>query len=115
MMGSVDVEIYISQMVTFFENNPNDLMSLIGDVQKEEFYSKMKNKSLENVKNGDDFILTNKEKLYETGQKIALTFDERELLQGYRDASQEVREILLDLARKASRKKDFGPRSERND
>lgn len=41
--------------------------------------------------------------------------DERELLQGYRDASQEVREILLDLARKASRKKDFGPRSERND
>lgn len=57
-MGSVDVEIYISQMVTFFENNPNDLMSLIGDVQKEEFYSKMKNKSLENVKNGDDFILT---------------------------------------------------------
>ena len=41
--------------------------------------------------------------------------DERELLQGYRDASQEVREILIDLARKATRKKDFGPRSERND
>ncbi len=41
--------------------------------------------------------------------------EERELLQGYRDASQEVREILLDLARKATRKKDFGPRSERND
>jgi transcriptional regulator with XRE-family HTH domain len=29
--------------------------------------------------------------------------------------SQEVREILLDLARKATRKKDFGPRSESND
>ena len=41
--------------------------------------------------------------------------DERELLQGYRDASQEVREILIDLARKATSKKDFGPRSERND
>ena len=41
--------------------------------------------------------------------------EERELLQGYRDASQEVREILLDLARKATRKKDFGPRSESND
>ncbi len=41
--------------------------------------------------------------------------EERELLQGYRDASQEIREILLDLARKATRKKDFGPRSERND
>ena len=41
--------------------------------------------------------------------------EERELLQGYRDASQEVREILIDLARKATRKKDFGARSERND
>lgn len=41
--------------------------------------------------------------------------DERELLQGYRDASTEVREILLDLARKATKKKDFGPRSETND
>jgi len=41
--------------------------------------------------------------------------EERELLQGYRDASPDVREILLDLARKATRKKDFGPRSERND
>lgn len=30
--------------------------------------------------------------------------DERELLQGYRDASEEVREIMLDLARKASKK-----------
>jgi hypothetical protein len=41
--------------------------------------------------------------------------DERELLQGYRDASDEVREILLELARKATKKKDFGPRSETND
>ena len=41
--------------------------------------------------------------------------DERELVQGYRDASQEVREILLDLARKATSKKDCGARSERND
>lgn len=41
--------------------------------------------------------------------------DERELVQGYRDASQEVRDILLDLARKATSKKDCGARSERND
>ncbi len=32
--------------------------------------------------------------------------DERELMQGYRDASPEVREIMLDLARKASKKND---------
>lgn len=41
--------------------------------------------------------------------------DERDLLQGYRDASDEVREIMLELARKATKKKDFEPRSETND
>lgn len=41
--------------------------------------------------------------------------DERELLQGYRDASEEVQEIMLELARKATKKKDFELRSEKND
>ena len=41
--------------------------------------------------------------------------DERELLQGYRDASEEVQEIMLELARKATKKKDFEWRSEKND
>lgn len=41
--------------------------------------------------------------------------DERELLQGYRAASEELREILLELARKATQKKDFRPRSECKD
>lgn len=41
--------------------------------------------------------------------------DERELLQGYRDASPEVREIMLDLARKASKKNDCTMCGERND
>ncbi len=41
--------------------------------------------------------------------------DERELLQGYRDASDEVREIMLELARKATKKRDFGLRSETKD
>lgn len=57
-MKNIDVEIYISQMITFFENNPGDFMDLVGDVQKEEFYQKMKEKSLENVEKGEDFILT---------------------------------------------------------
>ena len=37
-MGNVDCEIYIRQLITFFENNPNDLLILIGNLQKEEFY-----------------------------------------------------------------------------
>lgn len=41
--------------------------------------------------------------------------EERELLLGYRVASHEVREIMLDLARKATVKKDFDLRSEKND
>lgn len=38
--------------------------------------------------------------------------DERELLQGYRDASDDVREIMLEAARKATSKKSFLKRSE---
>jgi transcriptional regulator with XRE-family HTH domain len=40
--------------------------------------------------------------------------DERELLQGYREASDEVREIMLDLARKASKKNDCEPNGNTN-
>ena len=57
-MKNIDVEVYISQMINFFEKNPGDFMDLVGDVQKEEFYSKLKEKSFENIKNGDDYILT---------------------------------------------------------
>lgn len=57
-MKNVDIEIYISNLVRFFETNPNDLISLIGEVQKEEFYTKLKEKSEENYKKGLDIILT---------------------------------------------------------
>ena len=36
-MKNIDCEIYIKQLITFFENNPGDLMELVGNVQKEEF------------------------------------------------------------------------------
>jgi Cu2+-containing amine oxidase len=55
---NVDIEIYISQLKTFFENNPGDFMDLVGEVQKEEFFQKMKEKSIENYEKGEDFILT---------------------------------------------------------
>ncbi len=41
--------------------------------------------------------------------------EERELLEGYREASHEVQEIMLELARKAIKKRDFELRSEQND
>lgn len=57
-MKNVDVEIYINQFITFFENNPNDLLQLIGDVLKEDFYERVKQQSLENHNNGEDVALT---------------------------------------------------------
>jgi len=39
--------------------------------------------------------------------------DERELLQGYRDASPDVREIMLEAARRATQKQNFSKRSDK--
>lgn len=57
-MGNVDIEIYVSQLIKFFESNPNDLMELIGDLQKEEFYNKIKIKCQENYDKGEEITLT---------------------------------------------------------
>jgi hypothetical protein len=57
-MKNIDCEIYIKQLISFFENNPGDLMELIGDIQKEEFYSKLREKSEKNVDDGLDYILS---------------------------------------------------------
>ena len=55
-MKNIDCEIYISQLITFFEKNPNDLIQLIGDGQKEEFYDLLRNQCEENSKKGDHVI-----------------------------------------------------------
>ena len=57
-MKNVDVEIYINQFITFFNNNPNDLIELIGDVLKDDFYKRVKQQSLENIEKGVDVSLT---------------------------------------------------------
>jgi len=57
-MKNVDCEIYVSQLVSFFEKNPNDLMILIGDLQKEEFYKKLKEQCYKNSETSDDHIIT---------------------------------------------------------
>ena len=57
-MKNIDCEIYISQLITFFDKNPNDLISLIGDVQKEDFYLRLREKSEKNVDDGLDYVLT---------------------------------------------------------
>jgi hypothetical protein len=60
-MKNVDVEIYINQFISFFNNNPNDLLQLIGDVLKDDFYDRVKQQSLDNIENGEDVSLTQKQ------------------------------------------------------
>lgn len=57
-MKNIDVEIYINQLIKFFETNPNDLMSLIGNLQREEFFSKLKDKCEQNLLEDKDITLT---------------------------------------------------------
>lgn len=57
-MKNVDLEIYITQLINFFENNPNDLLDLIGSLQKDEFYKKLRERCEKNIEEGIDLILT---------------------------------------------------------
>ena len=57
-MDRVDIDIYINQLVRFFESNPNDLMDLIGELDKDEFYNLLKEQATLNYDKGEDIILT---------------------------------------------------------
>lgn len=57
-MGNVDIEIYLSQLINFLESNPNDLIVLIGEVQKDLFYQKLRERCEQNFEKGEDFVLT---------------------------------------------------------
>lgn len=62
-MSSVDVDIYISQVIRFFETNPDELRRLIGDLNKNEFFIRVKEISLQNHHKGEDAQLTRKQLL----------------------------------------------------
>jgi uncharacterized protein YecE (DUF72 family) len=60
-MKNIDCEIYISQLISFFENNPNDLIDLIGEIQKDEFYQKLRERCFKNIEEGEHHIITRKQ------------------------------------------------------
>ena len=60
-MKNIDCEIYISQLISFFENNPNDLSDLIGQVQKEEFYQKLRERCEKNYDENNDDVISRKQ------------------------------------------------------
>lgn len=57
-MSRVDIDIYINQLIKFFETNPNDLMDMIGELDKDEFYTLLKERATLNYDKGDDITLT---------------------------------------------------------
>jgi hypothetical protein len=57
-MGNVDIEIYLTQFISFFDKNPDDLVSLIGDIDKKVFYDKVKERCYMNVDEGKEISLT---------------------------------------------------------
>lgn len=57
-MKNVDVEIYINQFIAFFENNPNDLILLIGEMDKDMFYDKVKERCYNNLDSGEEISVT---------------------------------------------------------
>jgi hypothetical protein len=60
---NIDVQIYISQIKTFFDENPNELISLIGDTNPEKFFIEMEKTALMNYEKGEDVQLTQKQML----------------------------------------------------
>jgi hypothetical protein len=57
-MSKVDIEIYVSNMVKFFEQNPDELSKLIPLDKKFAFFDKIKKTSFFNKETGVDFVLT---------------------------------------------------------
>lgn len=60
-MNNVDAEIYLNNLLGFFEKNPNDLIDLIGEMNKDTFYKRLREKVYENADNGEEIQLTQKQ------------------------------------------------------
>ena len=58
---NIDAEIYLNNLIGFFEKNPNDLIDLIGEMNKDAFYKKIKEKVYENADKGEEIQLTQKQ------------------------------------------------------
>jgi len=70
-MGDLEVDIYMSNLIHFFENNENDLITLIGEIQKEKFYNYLRDECENNLRLGKDVSLT-REQIIEIVLKLKL-------------------------------------------
>lgn len=58
---SVDVEIYVSNIIKFFKDNPKDLTNLIPKDKEEEFYRKVREVAISNYEKEMEASLTQKQ------------------------------------------------------
>jgi hypothetical protein len=58
---NVDIQIYLSNFKSFFNNNPNDLINLIGNGNKDIFFDLVQKSVIENHDRGEDLELTKKQ------------------------------------------------------
>lgn len=57
-MKNLEVDLYITQFRGFFDKNPNELMSLIGDVLAEDFFKRVEEQCYKNLENGNEVSVT---------------------------------------------------------
>jgi len=55
---NVDIEIYMKNFISFFDNNPNDLLDLIGEELKNDFFDEVKKQCYLNLEKDEDIVLT---------------------------------------------------------
>lgn len=77
-MKNVDIEIYINQFITFFNKNPNDLIDLIGDLLKDDFYEKVKEQCYKNLENNEPVELTKNQLISVVVELKNIQYDEIE-------------------------------------
>ena len=58
---NVDVQIYVSNFIKFFRENPNELASIIGQASSDEFFNEVEKAAYENFEKGEDVELTQKQ------------------------------------------------------
>ena len=58
---NVEIEIYFRNILNFFETHPDQLVTLIGSINKEKFYDKVKHAAQENFEKSQEPELTRKQ------------------------------------------------------
>lgn len=58
---NIEVQIYVSNFIKFFKENPDDLFNLIGDKSSDDFFDKVKLRANQNSEEGIDIELTHRQ------------------------------------------------------